>query len=90
MDSSAYPPTDMQMGVVPIFLESLVHQGDSWFLFGQNFTPYCKVGRNGELLETEYISERLLRVLEDPETEDVEELSIRVVDRHRQVLSDTE
>ena len=90
MDSSAYAPTDLQMGVAPMFLEGLVHQGEGWFLFGRNFTPYCKVSRDGEFLKTEYVSPRLLRVLEDPGTEDVEELSISVVDRHRQVLSDTE
>lgn len=90
MDSDAYAPTDLQMGVAPILLEGLVHQGEGWFLFGQNFTPCCKVTRDGALLETEYVSPRLLLVLEDPGTEDVEELSISVVDRHHQVLSDTE
>lgn len=41
-------------------------------------------------MKTQYISPWLLRLLEDPETEDVQELAIRVVDRHRQILSDTE
>lgn len=78
------------MGVLPITLGGLSREGGAWLLFGQNFTPYCKVTRGDRVLKTQYISPWLLRLLEDPETEDVQELAIRVVDRHRQILSDTE
>ncbi|WP_455582011.1 LTA synthase family protein [Dysosmobacter sp.] len=87
---AVYPPTELRMGVLPITLVGLSREGGAWLLFGQNFTPYCKVTRGDRVLKTQYISPWLLRLLEDPETEDVQELAIRVVDRHRQILSDTE
>ena len=45
---------------------------------------------DGDLLETEYISSNLLRILEDPGTDNVADLSVSVVDKHREILSDTE
>ena len=57
---------------------------------GENFSPYCKVTVGGDLLKTVYMSPTLLQVLEDPETENLEELSISVVDQHKEILSDTE
>ena len=64
---------------------------DSWVLSGSNFSPYCEVrNADGDLLETEYISSNLLRILEDPGTDNVADLSVSVVDKHREILSDTE
>lgn len=89
--TSPYQPTDMQMGMAPITLDHLRYMVDSWVLSGSNFSPYCEVrNADGELLETEYISSNLLRILEDPGTESAEDLSISVVDKHREILSDTE
>ena len=35
------------------------------------------------------MSAQLLKVTEDPETDNAEDLSIRVVDKHNEVLTDT-
>ncbi|MDD3347232.1 LTA synthase family protein [Oscillibacter sp.] len=85
-----YAATQMQMGVAPIVLEGLSQRGDVWYLSGENFTPYCKVTVKGKLLDTIYLSPWLLQVTEDPGTEDAGDLFISVVDKHREILSDTE
>ena len=46
--------------------------------------------RDGKRLEAEYVSPRLIRLEEDPKTEDPGELVIQVVDKHNEILSDTE
>lgn len=85
-----YAPTDMEMGSAPITLSALIPRGDIYFLTGQHFTPYCQVTVDGRRLKTEYLSPELLRIMENPGTENVDDLSISVVDQHRQTLSDTE
>ena len=45
---------------------------------------------DGDLLKTTYLSPWLLEVEEDPGTTDVEDLFISVVDKHHEILSDTE
>ena len=88
---SPYAPTDLQMGVAPIQVESIVQTEESWLIIGENFSPYCEVrNMDGDLLETSYISSHVLRVLEDPMTDNPDELTISVVDKHREILSDTE
>lgn len=89
--TSPYQPTDMQMGMSPITLDHLSYLVDSWVLSGSNFSPYCEVrNADGDLLKTEYISSNLLRILEDPGTDNVADLSVSVLDKHRELLSDTE
>lgn len=89
--TSPYQPTNMQMGMAPITLDHLSYMVDSWVLSGSNFSPYCEVrNADGDLLETEYISSNLLRILEDPGTDNAADLSVSVVDKHREILSDTE
>ncbi len=45
---------------------------------------------DGGLLETEYLAPWLLRLREMPDTTDWRELSISVVDKHNEILSNTE
>lgn len=87
---SPYAPTEMAMGAEPITIRSLSCRNGVWYVSGENFSPYCKVTVGGDLLKTVYMSPTLLQVLEDPETENLEELSISVVDQHKEILSDTE
>ena len=85
-----YPPMDMAMGMAPIAIRSLSHRGDVWYLAGENFTPYCQVTLDGDALHTVYLSPWLLQVKEDLSGAAPGDLSIRVVDKHREILSDTE
>ncbi|SFP50720.1 Phosphoglycerol transferase MdoB [Oscillibacter sp. PC13] len=89
-DTSPYEPTDMQMGMVPITVRGLYPWGKNWMVTGENFSPYCEVTVDGKQLDTEYRSSRILCLTEDPGTESYRDLDIRVVDKHNEVLSDTE
>ena len=88
--TSPYQPTDMKMGMCPIRLESLTHGMDAWYLWGENFSPYCVVTVDGHPLKSAYLSQQLIQIQEDPGTDDVQDLRIQVVDKHKEVLSDTE
>lgn len=87
---SPYARTDMKMGMSPITVTSLTQRQDYWYVEGTNFSPYCKVTVNGKVLNTSYISTRLLRINEDPGTDNVNDIVISVVDLHKEILSDTE
>lgn len=87
---SPYEPTDMKMGMAPITIRSVTHGMDAWYINGENFSPYCKVTVNGKELKTAYISPWILQVQENPGTMDVEDFNIRVIDTHKEILSDTE
>jgi hypothetical protein len=89
-NTSPYEPTDMQMGMVPITVRGLYPWGKNWMVTGENFSPYCEVTVDGKQLDTEYRSSRILCLTEDPGTESYRDLDIRVVDKHNEVLSDTE
>ena len=86
-----YVRTDLEMGMVPIRVNQILQSGeDFWYIIGESFSPYCQVIRDGKRLEAKYISPRLIRLEEDPKTEDPGELVIQVVDKHNEILSDTE
>ena len=85
-----YTPTDMQMGMVPIEITGMEQRAGEWFILGRNFTPYCVVTEDGAQLETEYEAPWLLRLKEEPDTTDDRDLEISVVDKHNEVLSNTE
>ncbi len=67
-----YTATDLQMGVRKISISSVTYADDIAYVMGQNFTEYSKVMVNGELYETEYVTNRLVLVrnvsLEDGDT----------------------
>ena len=84
-----YVPTDIQMGMAPIMANAILHLDETvWYVLGENFTPYCQLTRDGRTLDAEYITPWLMRLTEDPETTNPEELEIRVVDKHNEILSD--
>ena len=89
-DKARYKPTEMEMGMVPIEITGMEQRAGDWFILGENFTPYCVVTQNGQLLDTEYEAPWLLRVTEEPNTADYRDLEISVVDKHNEVLSNTE
>ena len=89
-DEGPYAPAEMEMGMVPIEITGMEQRAGDWFILGRNFTPYCVVTEDGDLLETEYESPWLLRLKEEPDTTDCRELEISVVDKHNEILSNTE
>ena len=89
--ASPYEPSDLRMGMCPIEITGLLRLNEErWYLLGEHFSPYCQVSADGRELETEYITPWLLVLSEDPETTDLEAFTIQVVDKHNEILSDTE
>ncbi len=89
--TNPYTPTDMQMGMAPITVNAILHLDETaWYVLGENFSPYCQIFRDGRQLEAEYVTPWLMRLTEDPETTNPDDLQIQVVDKHNEILSDTE
>lgn len=86
--TSPYEPTDMQMGMEPISIHSVVQGLSGWYIYGENFSPFCKVFADGNQLKTSYLSPNLLKLKKKPSTTDIESFSIQVVDKHKEVLSE--
>lgn len=89
----AFEPTKMKMGVRPIRVTDYIKLEDTWYIVGENFTPYSKATVKGEILETEYLNSHLLRVLDNKLVEQIEtakDIKISQVERYNEVLSVTE
>lgn len=89
----AYQPSDLQMGVRPIQVTDYIQLLDSWYIIGENFTQYSKATVDGEILETEFLNDHLLRVLDDEMIQEVsspDDIKISQVEAYREVLSVTE
>ena len=88
--STLYKSVDMKMGMEPITVTGLTQRDDGWYVYGENFSPYCKVTVNGKEMDTTYVSTRVLKLNKEPESTDLKDIGIAVVDQHKEVLSDTE
>jgi|GEM_PF-1933902 len=85
--NSPYEATVMKMGLQPIAVNSLRQGVDGyWYLYGKNFTPFCKATVGENILSTKYISGTCLRIKEDPGTDRAEDIYITVLDKHKEVL----
>ena len=85
---SPYERTDMKMGSAPIVMDAVFRVSGNWYLFGHNFTPYCKVFVDGHQIKSSYKSTGILRLKEDPGTRDLSRYTIKVMDKHKEVLSE--
>lgn len=85
---SPYQRTDMEMGCVPITMDAVFRVSGDWYLFGHNFTPYCKVFVDGHQVKSSYKSTGMLRLKEDPGTRDLSKYTIKVMDKHKEILSE--
>ena len=59
-----------------------------FFVLGQNFTPYCHVASGGKALDTVYLTDGSLRVDADPAKVDLTDLSIQVIGKFHELLSE--
>ena len=84
--TALYEPTQMQMGIHDIQITGLYERMGNWYVKGENFSPYCRVTRDGKVLSTSYVSTSLLRLNEDPGTAEYRDLGIKVLDMHKEVL----
>lgn len=82
---------DMKMGVNDIKIESVVKIGDKYYIKGQNFTEYSKITLDGETLDTIYLGENILGLLEDVKPEDADRMKVSQIERKgKEILSTTE
>ena len=79
------------MGVNDIKIESVVKIGDKYYIKGQNFTEYSKITLDGETLDTIYLGENILGLLEDVNPEDADRMKVSQIERKgKEILSTTE
>lgn len=65
--STAYEPTDMQMGIDKISLSTLKKDEEAektYYVYGKNFNEYTIVYVNGKQVTTEYIDKNTLKIKE--------------------------
>ena len=82
-----YETTDIKMGTAPIEMKSVVESNGKWYLAGDNFTSFCKVFIDGEMVKTSFKSSNLIQLKKKPETTDLSRYQIQVMDKHKEVLA---
>ncbi|MBR5534677.1 MAG: LTA synthase family protein [Ruminiclostridium sp.] len=86
-----FTPTDLQMGVNEIKANCIVNIAGKYYIMGENFTPYSKVTLKGKELETNYMGERMLELLEDVDPEEAKNLKVSQIEtKSNEILSTTE
>lgn len=85
-----YEPTDMQMGVKEIVLDNTVFREGTLYVNGKNFTTASTVFIDGEPMQTDYSSSRLL-IVRDYEPKDGQEIFVgQYAVKDKEILSQTE
>ena len=87
---SPFERTDMKMGINPIKVNEVVVIGGSYFIKGENFTPFSKISINGNILETIYLGPSVLGLLKEINPDDVARMKVSQVEKNKEVLSTTE
>ena len=86
-----FKPTDLQMGVNDITIDEVVKIGEKYYIKGKNFTQYSKVTLNGKELNTIYLGENVLGLLEDVDPEDAANMKVsQIENKSGEILSTTE
>lgn len=86
---SPYAPTKLKMGIRPIRVHKVVEVGNKYYIKGWNFTPYSKISIDGEVLDTIFLSPKVLGLLDSVDPEDVAKMKVSQVEK-RSILSTTE
>lgn len=82
--------TDMKMGINPIRINEVVVIGGSYFIKGENFTPFSKISLDGNILETIYLGPSVLGLLKEIDPDDVARMKVSQVEKNKEILSTTE
>ena len=86
-----FQPSDMKMGVNDIIIEEVVEIGGRYYIKGLNFTPYSKISLDGKTLETIYLGETVIGLLEDVDPEEAPNMKVSQIDyKSKEILSTTE
>lgn len=90
---SLYEKTELQMGLNQPKVQSVTPLGGQLYLSGVNFTPYCKVKWEDMMLDTLYINDKLLLVVQDlpgHTAGETVELKMVVLSQDEQELGETQ
>ena len=86
-----FEPSKMKMGVNDIVIEEVVEIGGKYYIKGLNFTPYSKISLDGETLNTIYLGETVIGLLEKVDPEDAPNMKVSQIDyKSKEILSTTE
>lgn len=86
-----FKPTDLQMGVKDITIDEVVKIGEKYYIKGKNFTQYSKVTLNGKELNTIYLGENVLGLLDDVDPKDAANMKVsQIENKSGEILSTTE
>ncbi|MBR5230005.1 MAG: LTA synthase family protein [Firmicutes bacterium] len=86
-----FEPSDMKMGVNDIVIEEVVEIAGRYYIKGVNFTPYSKISLNGKTLDTIYLGENVIGLLEDVDPEEAPNMKVSQIDyKSKEILSTTE
>ncbi len=90
-EKNPFEKTDMKMGVEDIKIEKVVKIGDKYYIKGENFTEYSKITLDGKTLQTIYLGENILGLLDDVDPDDVENMKVSQIEKKgNEILSTTE
>lgn len=86
-----FEPTKLKMGVNDIVIEKIVQIGDKYYIKGENFNAFSRVTLDGKQLDTIYLGENLLGLLEDVDPEDGGRMKVSQIDKKsKEILSTSE
>lgn len=86
-----FTTTDMQMGVNEIKITDVVKIGEKYYIKGEHFNNYSKVTLNGKELDTIFLGENVLGLLEEVDPDDVVNMKVSQIEyKTNEILSTTE
>ena len=86
-----FTATDLQMGVNEIKITDVVKIGDKYYIKGEHFNNYSKVTLNGKELETIFLGESVLGLLEAVDPKDAVNMKVSQIEKKtNEILSTTE
>ena len=89
--TNPFTPTKLKMGVNDITIDDVVKIGDRYYIKGKNFTQYSKITLNGKELNTIYLGENILGLLEDVDPEEAANMKVSQIEtKNKEILSTTE
>ena len=89
--TNPFTPTKLKMGVNDITIDEVVKIGSKYYIKGKNFTQYSKITLNGKELNTIYLGENILGLLEDVDPEEAANMKVSQIEtKNKEILSTTE
>lgn len=86
-----FTATDMQMGVNEIKITDVVKIGEKYYIKGEHFNNYSKVTLDGKELDTIFLGENVLGLLEEVDPDDVVNMKVSQIEyKTNEILSTTE